>query len=377
MKILVSAESFGYGPIATCLSVIKELKKHADISIDFIGSGISLEQAKLSGYFDKYYVCDTYDLESLKKFTNVFKKYKIFFSSENVNGAIFGLNFIKNTYYVDNLVWMWDKIPPELGKVKKFFISETFSCQDNFKRIGNVILNPVFVGPVRDLKNINLPNKKNQLVINVGGASAFLLEQSLVNEFYNKIINDILSSEKIKQFASIIICGGSKVINNLKLEEKNPNIKIATLANEEYLKVMAESSHCIMSSGLGNFIETLNKDINIMYLPPVNYSQLLQLQYYEKMQFGFKNLNWNAFNFYKDIPMYLDEATGVEMVAENIRHYNSNNYRNLIHNFIQEYLSKSQQSSFATRKKHFAKYDKNAAKIIADTIYNENKEEEN
>ena len=373
MKILVSAESFGYGPIATCLSVIKELKKYKDVSVDFIGSGISLEQAKLSGYFDKYYVCDTFDFDSLKKFENVFKQYNIFFSSENINGAIFGLQFIKNTYYVDNLVWMWDKIPNELGKVKKFFISETFPCKENFNRVGNVIENPVFIGPVRDLKISNIQNKKNQLVINVGGASSFLFEQSVVNEFYNKIINDILSTNEINQFDSIIICGGSKVINNLKLEKEKPNIRIATLANEEYIRIMSESSHCIMSSGLGNFIETLNKDTNIMYLPAVNYSQLLQLQYYDKMKFGFKNLNWDSFDFYKDIPMYLDEATGVNMVVDNIKQFNSGDYRNLINKFIKEYLSTSQENSFELRKDFFNKFDKNASKIIADTIYNENK----
>lgn len=374
MKILVSAESFGYGPIATCLSIIKELKKHDDVSVDFIGSGISFEQAKLSGYFDKYYLCDTYDFESLKKFEDIFKQYNIFFSSENINGAMFGLQFIKNIYYVDNLVWMWDKIPNELGRVKKFFISETFPCKENFNRVGDVIENPIFVGPVRDLKNPNPQNKKNQLVINIGGASSFLLEQSVVNAFYNKIINDILSTDEINRFDSIIICGGSKVIDNLKLEKGKSNIKIATLANEEYLKVMAESSHCIMSSGLGNFIETLNKDINIMYLPAINYSQLLQLQYYDKMEFGFKNLNWNSFVFYKDIPMYLDETTGVNMVVENIKQFNSNNYRFLINKFVREYLNESQQESFETRKKFFDKFDKNASKIIADTIYDENKE---
>ena len=374
MKILVSAESFGYGPIATCMSVIKELKKHDDVSVDFIGSGISLEQAKLSGYFDKYYVCDTYDFESLKKFEDIFKQYNIFFSSENVNGAIFGLQFIKNTYYVDNLVWMWDKIPNELGKVKKFFISETFPCQENYNRVGDVIESPVFVGPVRDLKTLDIQNKKNKLVINVGGASSFLFEQSVVNEFYNKIINDILSTEEINRFDSIIICGGSKVIDNLRLEKEKTNIKIATLANEEYLKVMAESSHCIMSSGLGNFIETLNKNINIMYLPAVNYSQLLQLQYYEKMKFGFKNLNWDSFDFYKDIPMFLDEATGVNMVVENIKQFNFNDYRDLINKFIREYLTEPQQESFELRNKFFDKFDKNASTIIADTIYNENKE---
>mgnify|MGYP000112180757 CR=1 FL=1 len=372
LKILVSAESFGYGPITTCLSVVRELKKHKDVGVDFIGSGISLEQAKLSGFFDNFYLCDTYDIESLKKFDNVFKKYYIFFSSENVNGAIYGMKFIKNTYYVDNLVWMWDKIPNELGKVKKFFISETFPCQDNFKRVGTVIENPIFVGPVRDMKSSSPKNKKNQLVINVGGASSFLFEQSTINEFYNKIINAILSTKEVNQFNSIIICGGSRVIDNLKLEKQNQKIKIATLANEDYLKIMEESSHCIMSSGLGNFIETLDKDINIMYLPAVNYSQLLQLQYYEKMKFGFKNLNWDSFDFYKEIPMYLDEATGVNMVVDNIKQFNFGDYRNLINKFVHEYLSTSQENSFELRKEFFNRFNKNASVIIADTIYSEN-----
>ncbi len=374
MNILVSAESFGYGPITTCLSVIKELKKYDDVTVDFIGSGISLEQAKLSGFFNKFYECDTYDFESLKKFENVFKKYNILFSSENVNGAIYGLNFIKNVYYVDNLVWMWDKIPEQLGMVKKFFISQTFPCQENFKRIGSVIKNPIFVSSVRDLNSKKANKIKNQLLINIGGASSFLLQQSVINKFYNKIINDILGTPEAKRFNSIIVCGGSKVINNMNLEVKSKKIKVKTLANEEYLKVMNESSHCIMSSGLGNFIETLNKDKNIMYLPAINYSQLLQLQYYEKMNLGFKILNWNNFNFYHEIPQYLDEVQGVNLVVENVSKFNNGNFQKIVIDSFREFLSESQEKSFKKRNDLFASYDKNAARIIASTIYDENKE---
>ena len=373
MKILVSAESFGYGPVATCLNVMKELKKHDDVTVDFIGSGISLEQAKLSGYFDKFYECDTYDFDALKEFDDVFKEYNIFFSSENVNGAIYAQKFIKNTYYVDNLVWMWDKIPEELGKVKTFFISETFPCQENFNRVGHVIDNPVFVGPVRDLNNPVNDNKKNQLIINIGGASSFLFDQSTINVFYNKIINDILSTPETDKFESIIICGGSKVIDNLILEKENPKVKVETLANEEYLKVMNESSHCIMSSGLGNFIETLNKNMEILYLPGVNYSQLLQLQYYEKMKFGFKIFNWDTFDFYKEIPMYLDEATGVNLVVENVKKFNFGDYRSLVNKLVKEFLNESQKDSYEIRDEFFNSYDKDASSLIAETIYNENK----
>ncbi len=371
MRILVSAETFGYGPVATCLNVVKELKKHDDVTVDFIGSGIALEQAKMSGYFDKYYICDVFDFESLKKFEKVFKSYNIFFSSENINGAIFGLRYIKNTYYIDNLMWMWDKVSKELEELKGYFISETMPCKKNFDRIGCGIKNPIFVGPVRDLNIEKCNIKKNQLVINIGGASSFLSDQAVINNFYNKIINDILSTPEISRFNSIIICGGSGAINSLHTDVKNVIIK--TLANEEYLKVVNESSHCILSSGLGNFIETLNKDMNIMYLPAANYSQLLQLQYYKDMNLGFKMLNWDNFEFYEEIPEYLDEATGVKMVVNNIEKFNSKDYRDLINNLVKEFLNESQEQYFNHRNDFYNSYDRNGAHIVAETIYNENK----
>ena len=45
----------------------------------------------MSGYFENYYLCDTYDFMSLEKSKSIFEKYHIFLSSENVNGAIFAL----------------------------------------------------------------------------------------------------------------------------------------------------------------------------------------------------------------------------------------------------------------------------------------------
>ena len=70
--------------------------------------------------------------------------------------------------------------------------------------------------------------------------------------------------------------------------------------------------------------------------------------------------------------MYLDEATGVNMVVDNIKNFNFGDYRNLINKFVQEYLNTSQENSFELRKEFFDKFDKNASVIIADTIYNEN-----
>ncbi len=373
MRILVSAESFGYGPITTGLNVVKELKKYDNVTLDFIGSGIALEQAKLSGYFDKFYLCDTYDFDSLYKNINIFKSYNIFLSAENVNGAIFALkNGLVNTYYLDNLMWMWDKIPEELNEVKKYFISEIIPCQENYKRIGNKIKNPVFVGPIRKVETKKC-KPLNQLMISIGGAESFLLDHSLIINFYNNLINDILNTKSINQFSSIIICGGSGVINNLKIENKSPIIKKCTLSNEDYLKEMEKSKYCIMASGLGNFIESIGKDKNIMYLPAINYSQLQQLDYYKEQKFGFKILNWSDFDFYKNIPKYLDEETGVNLVVSNIKEYLSGDYRKFVNKMVDEFFNEDQNQFYSIRNDYVEHFEKDASKKIANIIYEENK----
>ena len=68
----------------------------------------------------------------------------ILYNAEIVEGSYqdFDSNGIKNTYYVDNLMWMWDKIPDGLLTVKKYFISEIIPSKENFNKIGKKIVNP-------------------------------------------------------------------------------------------------------------------------------------------------------------------------------------------------------------------------------------------
>ena len=372
MRILVSAESFGYGPVTTGLNVVKELRKYPDVTLDFIGSGIALEQAKLSGYFLNFYVCDTYDLDSLRKYKDILSSYDAYLSAENLNGAIFALeNGLYNTYYLDNLMWMWDKIPTELNNVKKYFISEIIPCHQNFARIGKAIKNPVFVGPIRQVETKKCPSQ-NQLMINIGGAESFLLDHHLIVNFYDKLINDILEVPELERFSTIILCGGSRVIKGIKLKGGNPKVKKCTLSHDEYLKEMEKSSYCIMASGLGNFIEAVGKNKNIMFLPPINYSQLQQLEYYEENKFGFDIINWSDFDFYEDIPKYLDEETGVALVTLNIEKYMQQDYKALIQNLVRKFVDSDQESFYNVRNKYVERFDKDASSKIAKIIYEEN-----
>lgn len=370
-KILVSAEMFGYGPITTLLNVMPEFSTYDDLEFDFIGNGVALEQAKMSGFFKKFYVCNTYDIEDLEKLKKIFPTYDAMISSENPVGIIFGMEHgIKKVYYIDNLVWMWDTIDSRLNNVSKFFISEIIPCRENFARIGKNIKNPIFVGPIRELNENTTSLTEKKVIINIGGAGSYLLDKNLIIEFYNCLINTILeTTDFLNSFDKIIICGGSNVISNLNIKCKSSKIILRTLSNQEYLKELETASHCILASGLGNYIETLSKDKNILYLPSINYSQFLQFKYYEKLDLGFKLMNWDIFDFFEDVPELLDEEAGVNLVVNNIKKFLINPPKEKIKKEITDYLNVDQSDYYEKRKSIFNKYNKNASKVIANIIY--------
>ncbi len=373
-KVLVSAEMFGYGPITTALNVIKEFKEKRDIEFDFIGNGIALEQAQMSGIFKNYYVCNNYDKQDLDRNKDTFSLYDAMISSENPVGAVFGMEHgIKKVYYIDNLMWMWDNIDQRLNNVSKFFISETIPCKENFERIGKAIKNPVFVGPIREINNrfiSETPEKK--VIINIGGAGSYLLDKELIIDFYNMLINMILATPNfIELFDRIMICGGSNVIYNLKLNVQSPKIQIKTLSHKEYLEELKTTSHCIMASGLGNYIETLWQDKEILYLPSINYSQFLQFKYYEKIDLGFKLMNWDKFDFFQDVPELLDEESGVNLVVNNIKSFLDTEPNSMVQNQVIEYLANTQKKYFSKRKDFSKKYHQNASQEVAKIIYDD------
>ena len=136
---------------------------------------------------------------------------------------------------------------------------------------------------------------------------------------------------------------------------------------------MGESRYCILAPGLGNFIETLTLDKEIMYLPSINYSQHQQLEFYKEKGFGFTTLNWSEFDFYEDIPKYLEEETGVKLVNSNIEKYLNGNYEKVITNIVNRFINNNQKQYFKIRNNFARALKSNAAKEIAEIIYDENK----
>lgn len=370
--ILVTAEKFGYGPIVTCLNVIKEFKrklKDRKEKLYFLGTSIAKEQAKSSCLFDKIIECKTYDYKELSKHKKLFENAKAVLSCENQFGAIYAKQInAKNVYFIDNLVWMWDRITPGLENVDGYFISETFSSKDNFEKIGKNVTNPIFIGPLRKINNKHY-KETNTLIINFGGAESFMIDKAIVDKFYKKVLNEILTPKVLKGFSSIYVSGGSGVIETLRpLYKECPKVKIKTLPNKQFLNKLHHCSHIIMSSGLGNFIESVGIGKKILFIPPINYSQLLQLIEYKKLDLGFDLLNWEDYKFYANIPNLLDEETGVNLVIENAKKY-LKCHDHLLSKRVEEFIdSNKQEMYFEKRNNYISQFSENSAKIVVNTI---------
>jgi len=341
VRVLVTAEAFGYGPIITGINIIKNLKMKCSVELIFMGSGVALEQAKKSDFFQEYIYAETFNRKDLIAHKDIFLAVDSILSFENVEGAVYGVQLGKMVFYVDNLFWMWDVIPKELERTAGYFIVNTFNVLDNLERIGTNIQNKCLVGPLRNF-DVNCDVKiKDRIMVNFGGGESFLIDSQIVIDYYKNILEIIDQCIDEIGVKDVIVCGGSKMIKNLSKEIKLHNyFEFVSFAYDEYLEEMKQSRYLILSPGLGNMYETLSVEREVFFVPPINYSQYWQLEYYKDNGIVSNPLNWGDFGWNANIMRFVEESIGVNQVLDNIKTFLHNHYaKDIVKKRILRYLN--------------------------------------
>lgn len=357
IKFLVTAEAFGYGPVITAIQVINQLKKEIGGYYCFLGSGVALEQAALASCFDEFVVCATYLRERLEQQNHLLERFDYILSSENTEGAIWGVEHAKIVFYIDNLFWMWDKIPPELCKVDTYFIAQSLDVTKNIERIGNKIKNYRVVSPLRNFPPQRTHvGEKDQLIVNLGGAESFLMESDCVNTMYYTLIQLIVQAWKTSHIDRMLVCGGGKLMQYLSGCFQIDRLSFQSLANEQYLDELHESKYIMLSPGLGNFFESLTLSQEILFLPPVNYSQFWQAEFYRSLSLGYHSINWNDFSWYVPVEQYAPEEFGVRQVLKNVKLFLSHEETHAkILRKMNNYLFNPTEREFLTNRSEFCR----------------------
>jgi hypothetical protein len=119
MRVLLNAESFGFGPSAAIAALHPYIKNCKLIEVlDYVGNGHSVDlQRKL-----KY---DTvYEMESTEEFKNLIVNYDVFITALDFEKALWAQECGVKTIIYDTLLWYWRKIPQSI------YNCDTYIAQD-------------------------------------------------------------------------------------------------------------------------------------------------------------------------------------------------------------------------------------------------------
>lgn len=369
MKVLVTAEAFGYGPIVTAVNVLKSLLAKCNVDLIFMGSGVALEQAIKSNLFKQYIEADTFDRKQLEIHKNFFLASDIIISFENIEGAVYGVDLGKDVFYLDNLFWMWDSIPEQLKDTKCYFIVDAFDINTNLKRIGTDIKNKCIVGPLRDFKMIQNESVEDRIVVNFGGGESFLIDSQIVIEYYKNLLEllDICIDEIGKK--EVIVCGGNKMMEALKTSiTTNNTFDFKSFAHDEYINIMKQSKYLVLSPGMGNMYETLALDQEVFFVPPINYSQFWQLENYRNTRIISGGLNWGDFGWDANISQYIEESIGVDQVMNNLKRFIKDPHaKEIMKDRFTLYL-KGEENNENKKKEYFDSMRKDGVDVTVDEI---------
>jgi len=307
MRILCEAVSFGFGPVSKLLSLCELLnQKH---SLSFIGSGCSLSLAQKTNIFEKIIVLDT---TSTNHFNDSvpFSGYDVVLSVMN---PLFGRAALENgckLIVIDSLFYMWDKIDPVWEECDLLIIQSFFEEKKRLLSTHN-FTNAQIVGPIISTQiEPKKQNVHNTLLINFGGADyPYIKNFNDIQLFIRKLTLEI---ERIDIFDEKIITIGPRCLQSMKELERN-GFKVRSFSHDEFLFQLSKSSTLLTIPGLTSSFESFCLAIPTLFLPPLNYSQFLNLRTFRSLELShigshwddyFPNLNTNG----------LPEEEGVQMI---------------------------------------------------------------
>ena len=298
LKVLCSAEAFGYGPCSKLVSVVKQIKNDLpEFRADFIGDGSSLDFA----------------LQNDSLFNNVWeyngsypdaRNYDLVVSVMNPYLALWGWFYRKRVIYIDSLFWFW-KFQDE----KYEFLQETIdeltsarslsevwalvknvtdhhlhylahkvsnlSCvqsfaehlpkQDSFRES---IPNIVHVDPIVDL-SLKKEVDRDTILISLGGLLSPLNQKKEALAYVELVLKIttpfiIEASKKYK----VILATNPEITKLIKNAPQG--LIVTSLSHEETLKLINRSLLVLTPAGLTTLFECLLYQTPIFILPELH-----------------------------------------------------------------------------------------------------------
>jgi hypothetical protein len=334
--ILFDAEPFCFGPISTLLNIVKEMRNTpslADLDFVLLGTLTSKQLAETANLFERIVDCDTTQIGDLQQCSDYFKSASLFISNTNVRSVYFAKAIgVCPVVYIDTLFWMWDRLHITSKDADLYIIQDFLGVNANLDRWKSLmpahkVIGPLINGSIKDIVKASSDlGSRRRIMINFGGIESVHFK---TNPFVDKFMAMLFANNTGvlgKYSFEFVIAGGGSTISRMNEQySQHPQIdRIGTLSQDEFVDELARADKVIMLPGLTSFYEAVFLEKDAFFLPPQNYSQLLQLQLYKKhVADGFQGYLWpsvpgeNEYDSILDRP--LPEMDGVKVVQEKVQ----------------------------------------------------------
>lgn len=298
IKIICSAQSFGYGPCSKLVTFVKHIREiyQDSVKIDFIGDDVALMYAlQNAGCFNNIF-------EYQGEYPNA-KEYDLVISSMNPYTAIWGWFNRKKIIYIDSLYWFWDwkmknfqyiqEIIKELRSanningvwsilkeiddhhlqyiahrlssvscIQKIYSSRKENLKDSFRK--NIITHEV--GPIICASYKQKANKRNKILISLGGLYSPLNGPKETLRYVNFVLNLIDDFvELLPKDIEVILTTNLEITSHIN--SKIERLTITSLNNQQFLKTLNEAIVTITPPSITTIYESLFYNVPLIFLP--------------------------------------------------------------------------------------------------------------
>ena len=157
-------------------------------------------------------------------------------------------------------------------------------------------------------------------MVSLGGVDSYATVSG-VNTRYHLIITDLLIRvlEKSNTFDRVLVTGGASAIADLEKHFTTETVEFVSLGHDAYLQELISSRLVLGIPGLAIPLEAFAYHVPILFLPPLNYSQVLQLRRFQSAAAADYALSWDDLIPDTAIQEGLNEEVGIAQVLSCIR----------------------------------------------------------
>lgn len=316
VTVVAEAVPFCFGPIATLLSVTDTLAARG-AKIIYLASGPSAQLLRLSHPQAEVLPCNSVNCEEVAAHRELLKSADLVLTNTNPELAVWALEWGCRVALLDTLFWMWDQIDRRLASCRPYIIQDFVGVEEQKCRISGFENAPV-VGPLVPPQAAPIPasERRNWLVVSFGGVDCPLVAPD-APKYPEGVIDPICKAlDRSNPFEEVFICGGGNLAERLSKFALPRNARVECLPHCEHIEKLRRCRAAVLSPGLTSFFEVLRAGTPAFFLPPQNYSQVLQLRTYREMGVAPFSLSWDDLGLGKDLGPYWPEAPAVAQVRE-------------------------------------------------------------